>query len=345
MQQRAASSYLRASLFGLGGVGKTQIALAYVYWLQETHPTISVLWVHASSADHFRQSYMSIAEEYQIPGFHDPKVDILLLMKDWLERKDSGPWLIVLDNADDMQLFFGSRVAASSSAGLSQAGPGRFSDYVPECRRGSLLVTTRNKRLGIRLAKGRQPVEVSCMNEGESEQLLLATLGNIGATTTELSLLSSQLEHPPLVLVQAATFIQETCITVAKYLQLLSESDKNIVRLLSKEFETVGRDSSNPQAVAQTWILSFQQIKRQHFLASELLSFMSLLDRQDIPAQFLSCYIEQKENEEPISELELTEALGVLKAFSFVTEDNNGSYDMHRLIQLVTQSPQASWLD
>jgi hypothetical protein len=159
---------------------------------------------------------------------------------------------MILDNADDMQLFFGSPVAASSLAGPGQAGPSRFSDYIPECRHGSLLVTTRNKQLGIRLAKGRQPVEVSCMNEDESEQLLLATLGNIGATTAELSLLSSQLEHLPLALVQAAAFIQETCITVAKYLQLLSESDKNLVRLLSKEFETVGRDSLNPQAVAQT---------------------------------------------------------------------------------------------
>uniref|UniRef100_A0A8H7K7I5 Uncharacterized protein n=1 Tax=Bionectria ochroleuca TaxID=29856 RepID=A0A8H7K7I5_BIOOC len=112
---------------------------------------------------------MSIAEEYQIPGYHDPKVDILLLVRDWLERKDSGPWLMVLDNADDMQLFFNSPVAASSSAGLSQAGPGRFSDYVPECRHGSLLVTIRNKQLGIQLAKGQQPVEVSCMNKDESE--------------------------------------------------------------------------------------------------------------------------------------------------------------------------------
>uniref|UniRef100_A0A8H7NHM7 NB-ARC domain-containing protein n=1 Tax=Bionectria ochroleuca TaxID=29856 RepID=A0A8H7NHM7_BIOOC len=154
---------------------------------------------------------------------------------------------MVLDNTDDMQLFFGSPVAASSLAGVSQAGPGRFSDYIPECRHRSLLVTTRNKQLGVRLAKGRQPVEVSCINKDKSEQLLLATLGNIGATTTELSLLSSQLEHLPLALVQAAAFIQETCITVAKYLQLLSESDKNIVRLLSKEFETVGRDSSNPK--------------------------------------------------------------------------------------------------
>jgi hypothetical protein len=67
--------------------------------------------------------------------------------------------------------------------------------------------------------------------------------------------------------------------------------------------------------VSQTWILSFQQIKQQHILASELLSFMSLLDRQDIPARFLSYYIEQKEMKEPLGNIELTEALGVQKDF------------------------------
>jgi tetratricopeptide (TPR) repeat protein len=111
-----------------------------------------------------------------------------------------------------------------------------------------------------------------------------------------------------------------------------------MVHFLSKEFETVGRDSSAPRAVAQTWILSFQQIEKQHTLASDLLSFMCLLDRQDIPALFLSHYIEHKESDEgPLGDIELTEALGVLKAFSFISEDNSGSFDMHRLVQLVTR--------
>jgi hypothetical protein len=86
---------------------------------------------------------MSIAEEYQIPGYSDPKVDILRLVKGWLEKKGNGQWLMVLNNSDDMQLFFGSPAAASSLTGPSQAG--HFSDYLPECRHGSLMVTTRNK--------------------------------------------------------------------------------------------------------------------------------------------------------------------------------------------------------
>ncbi|KAK7428277.1 hypothetical protein QQZ08_005174 [Neonectria magnoliae] len=122
---------------------------------------------------------------------------------------------------------------------------------------------------------------------------------------------------------------------VSRWILLRAPSSRK-VHLLSKDFETVGRDPEALQAVAQTWILSFQQIEQQHALASELLSFMSILDRQDIPAPFISHYSEQEQNGGPRSEIELTEALGTLKAFSFVTEEKSGSFDMHRLVQLVT---------
>ncbi|KEY74844.1 hypothetical protein S7711_09938 [Stachybotrys chartarum IBT 7711] len=268
------ASVSRVSLFGLGGIG---------------------------SADRFRQSYLSIAEKYQIPGYDDPKSDLLLLVKRWLERTDCERWLMVADNSDDMQLFFG----APSAAALSSAEPreaGNLSAYLPECRHGSLITTTRNKQLGVRLAKGQQPIEVMRMNENESAQLLRTKLDDMNAASADLSSIASRLEYLPLALAQATSFIQETYIIVSKYLQLLGGSDTNMVHFLSKEFETVGRDSSAPRAMAQTWILSFQQIEKQHILASDLLSFMSLLDHQDIPALFLSY----------------------------------GSYDMHRLVQLVT---------
>ncbi|PTB40369.1 hypothetical protein M441DRAFT_459641 [Trichoderma asperellum CBS 433.97] len=335
-RQASSTSQARASLYGLGGTGKTQIALEYVFQLQKTHPTVSVFWIHASSAARFRQAFASIAREYDIPGYAEPKADMPLLVKGWLEEKDHGEWLMVIDNADDMQLFSGqpADTATSPSKATDEKNLAR---YLPECAHGTILITTRNKQVGVRMTKGQQPIEVLRMNEAESAQLLRAKLKDISTTITELSTLSSQLEHLPLALAQAAAFIQETSITVHKYLQLLRNSDKDIVHLLSKEFETVGRDTEAPQAVAQTWMLSFQQIEQQHVLASELLSFMSMLDRQDIPAQFISYYAEQAGNGVPRGEIELIEALGILKAFSFVTEETSGSFDMHRLVQLVTR--------
>nr|WNZ75487.1 hypothetical protein [Trichoderma harzianum] len=318
---------------------KTQIALEYAFRLQRTHPTISVFWIHASSASRFRQAFSSIAQKYNIPNYAEPKVDMLLLVKNWLEEKDHGEWLMIIDNADDMQLFFG-QPAGTATNPSKEKDEKNLARYLPECAHGTIFITTRNKQVGVRMTKGRQPIEVLRMNEEESAQLLRARLKDTSATTTELSTLSSQLEHLPLALAQAAAFIQETSITVDKYLQLLSNSHrKDIVHLLSREFETVGRDTEAPQAVAQTWMLSFQQIEQQHVLASELLSFMSMLDRQDIPAQFLSHYGKQIGGGVPQAEIELTEALGILKAFSFVTETTDSdSFDMHRLVQLVTLS-------
>ncbi|KAL7931190.1 hypothetical protein V8C35DRAFT_323889 [Trichoderma chlorosporum] len=319
--QSSSTSQARASLYGLGGTGKTQIALRYAFQLQETHPTVSVFWIHASSAAQFRQAFESIAKEYDIPGYAEPNVDMLLLVKHWLEKKDHGEWFMIIDNADDMQLFFGQPAGTVTTKAKDEKNLARYL----------------NKQVGVRMTKGQQLLEVLRMNEKESVQLLRAKLGDINPTTAELSMLSSQLEHLPLALAQAAAFIQETCTTVHEYLQLLSNSDNDFVQLLSREFETVGRDTEAPQAVAQTWMLSFQQIEQQHVLASELLSFMSMLDRHEIPAQLISRYVEQAGNEVPRGEIELTEALGILRAFSFVTEETSGSFDMHRLVQLVTR--------
>jgi hypothetical protein len=62
---------------------------------------------------------------------------------------------------------------------------------------------------------------------------------------------------------------------------------------------------------------------------------MSVLDRQAIPRDFLTYYVEHQPNPELKGKMQLIKALGVLKAFSFVVEDKDHSLDTHRLV--VTQ--------
>ena len=190
---------------------------------------------------------------------------------------------------------------------------------------------------GSRIAKGKHPIKVGNMEGQESDQLLRVTLEDVGSFPSELAKLASRLEHLPLALVQAAAFIYENNTSVGEYLELLDKSDQHIVDLLSEEFETVGRDLETPRAVAETWILSFQQIERENSLAGELLSLMSLLDRQAIPQEFLRHYSNNTYIGGAVGDVQLTKAVGILKAFSLVTGEKGGSLDIHRLVQLVTR--------
>ena len=313
---------------------KTQIALAYVYWLREKRPDVSVFWVHASNEERFRQSYAWIAEECNIPGHDDPKANILPLVRDWLTKKFKAQWLIVFDNADDTQLFFPRQ---QEIAGPPHEGLGR---YIPECAHGSILVTTRNKQAGSRFVHGRLPIEVSNMTTHESSQLMRNVLESNSIHDDDIASLATRLENLPLALAQAAAFIHENAITIKDYIGLLDVNDDTLVECLSASFETVGRDSDTPPAVTATWIISFEQIEKQDSLTAEILSFISLLDRQAIPREFIRYYWQNRRalnTDKLYQEVRITKALGTLKAFCFIAEGKDQSLGIHRLVQLVVR--------
>ncbi|KAF5669914.1 kinesin light chain [Fusarium denticulatum] len=342
LHQKPVKPRSRVSLFGLGGVGKTQVALAYVYWLRQMCPDISVFWVHASNRERFRQSYASIAEECDIPGQDDPKVDVLVLVKDWLEKRFKSRWLMVIDNADDTQLFshpqnIQDSIKASVSATGADGGLGR---YVPECAHGSVLTTSRDKQTALRLSQSKRSIEINKMTDGEADLLMRTILEDDGISIEETSLLTTRLEHLPLALAQAAAFIQENTISISRYIQLLDESDVALLDRLSEPFETVGRDSDTPHAVTATWIISFEQIEKQDRFTGEVLSLVSLLDRQAIPREFIVYYWQRNRVSEvsrSSQEARVTKALGTLKAFCFISEAKDESLDMHRLVQVVAR--------
>ncbi|KAH6973012.1 hypothetical protein BKA56DRAFT_646039 [Ilyonectria sp. MPI-CAGE-AT-0026] len=339
--QRAVKLRSRISLYGLGGVGKTQIAIAYVYWLRQTHPGISVFWIHGGNAERFRGGYSSIAQELNIPGRDDPQIDVLSLVKAWLEKNYQQRWLMVIDNADDIELFFGSQegndeTTSSNSTVNEVACLGR---YVPECAHGSILVTTRNKQAGLNLAQGKPPIEVDKLTDAEANMLMRAMMDDQEVDIGETTVLASRLEHLPLALAQAAAFIQGNSITIGEYIKLLDDSDVALVDRLSEPFNTVGRDSETPRSVTATWIISFEMIEQQDSFTSNILSFISLLDRQAIPKEFITayCFKAQPQGLNAIDAAKLTKSLGLLRAFSFILKEKNETVDMHRLVQLVTR--------
>lgn len=302
------------------------------------NPDVSIFWVHASDAHRFRESYANIAKACNVPGINVSGANVLLLVKEWLEAQHQSRWLLIIDNADDSELFFSDRKNVLYATEIElDSEDDKLVHYLPDCHQGCMLLfTTRNMHAAVDLCRGGDPIEVPSMTGNEAYQLLRAILpGEI--STRDASVLSSRLDHLPLALAQAALFTKRRRITIRNYIDRLDEGDSEFVDMLSKPFQMEGRDSRAPHAVAATWTISFEQIERTDKIASDILSFLGVLHFQAIPKTLIEHYYRElypNENENSTSSA-LLEALDLLRSFSFISEGTDQEINMHRLVQLV----------
>lgn len=302
---------------------KSQIAIKYAYWLRGSDPDISIFWIYGGTTDRFRQAYENIAQHCWVVKNGGRDRDLLSVVAKWLAAESNGRWLMIVDNADDGEVFFDS---AGSGSTLSK--------YIPDCSHGALLVTTRNKTVGVNFTKGRGLIEIPEMNKGESKELITKGIGETLDDDTAIDKLAKLLEYIPLALAQATAFMQQNTLNVIEYLEIYDEKPDGLIDLLSVPFEGQGRDNEIPNPVAATWMISFNQIRRTNARAADMMCLMACLNRQAIPQVLI-----QNSDE---SLLDFRRARGVLIGFSLVHVDCNVEYcSMHRLVHLVLRK----WLE
>jgi hypothetical protein len=125
-----------------------------------------VLWVHATRFD---EAYKESARKIRLPGWHDPKVNTLQLVFEWLSGESVDRWLLVLDNADDEEVFFSTKNDLLPERGKGQKP---MANYIPRNSNGTVMITTRDQHIGGRLADGGKPIAVLPLTLQEAEQLL-----------------------------------------------------------------------------------------------------------------------------------------------------------------------------
>ncbi|KAJ5415855.1 hypothetical protein N7465_004550 [Penicillium sp. CMV-2018d] len=301
----------KLALFGLGGIGKTQVALQLARWVQAHIPDCSIFWVPALSLESFEQACSQIAKELQIHQNADGE-SAMELVRRQLSSDKAGKWLFIVDNADDIDLLFD-----------------QLDQYFPVSNKGVTLLTTRSREVALSFA-GRDIVEIQKMTTKEGIAFLTKIVGEDSLCDENSTMqLLEELNFLPLAIAQAAYYICRNDGTSTRYLELMHKTEKDRMSLASREFHDRTRYRGMSNAVTTTWVISFNQIQSSDPSAAELLGFISYLEPKAIPRSLLPALD---------SEEEMEFAIGTLCSYGFLTRRNNQNmFDIHSLVQLSTR--------
>ncbi|KAK4205945.1 P-loop containing nucleoside triphosphate hydrolase protein, partial [Rhypophila decipiens] len=315
----------RVALVGLGGVGKSQLAIECAYRVAAEQTDKWIFWIHAGTQARVEEGFRTIADAVKLPGRNQPKADIPQLVYSWLSNERNSRWVIVLDSADDSDVFYSTTGPTPKSKPLAT--------YLPQSRNGAILVTTRNKNLARRLTGNDANIlDVGPMVEADALSLLKKKLGLLDIDrATELVRV---LEYVPLAISQAAGYIRARAprSSPEKYLDEFRAGERKRIKLLGHDGGDLRRDGSASNAILTTWQISFEHICSKRPSATDLLSLMSFFDRQGISESLL------KDSDEDMFE----DDVAMLRDYCLVSTNEAGDvFEMHGLVQLSTRK----WLE
>ncbi|KAK2022825.1 hypothetical protein LX32DRAFT_667788 [Colletotrichum zoysiae] len=294
------ADYQSAALWGLGGSGKTQIALEFAYRrFRETG--CSVYWVHADNEATFAQDYEKTASKAGLAGKFQGK-ELLRAIREWIETQPR--WLLIIDNADNLSIFGVGKGPVNTTQ--STADETCLNDYIPGAPVGTVLWTSRDQQIVGSLVGARRGVPVGRTTVYEATELFCVTRNEIVAVEEidAVSELLDQLDHLPLAVSQAAAYIRRRPTPVAEYLSRLKEG-KERWRVLQKSEHDRHRRREVPNSILETWTISMEHIRQEDDTAYRILLTLPYVHNQNIPDSLIRAAA-RPDIEEDMQNLEIT---------------------------------------
>jgi tetratricopeptide (TPR) repeat protein len=296
----AAGTTAVVAAHGLGGVGKSQLALEYCY--QHAADYQVIWWVTAESPPVAVTGLAALGPRLGLPPAVEQAEHVAGVLGE-LGRRDG--WLLVFDNVDR---------------------PGDLDGLLPTGGRGQVLVTSRNPVWGG-LAT---PLRVDVLAQEEAEAFLLRRSRDTDQVAA--AALAEQLGGLPLALEQAAAYCEQTSLGLADYLDRYRRAND---RLLDK-----GAPADYPATVATTWRLNLDRVANTSPAAVQLLRVAAFFAPESVPPDLVGADPEALPTElaqAANDELVLDEAVGALYRYSLATRDQDG-IRVHRLVQAVARA-------
>ncbi|HEV3362403.1 MAG TPA: FxSxx-COOH system tetratricopeptide repeat protein [Pseudonocardiaceae bacterium] len=308
---------------GMGGVGKTQIAVDYAERSWAAGEVELLVWVTAGSREAILSAYAELAAD--LTGLADPDTQRCAMRLLELLAVIPARWLVVLDDVQN----------PADLRGL----------WPPGTPTGRTVVTTRRRDAALR-GHGRQLVDVDVFTCAEAHAYLEAMLEDQPRLMDGAADLAGAVGYLPLALAQAVAYLRDRGLSCTAYRQRLVDRQRQLAEMVP---EPDNLPDEHRATVAATWSLSVEQANQLPPLgiAGTLLEVASVLDANGIPTEvFTASAVIDLLAETTGRDIQVDDArdgLGCLRRLSLITWEPGVSaraVRVHALVQRTTLETQ-----
>ncbi|GCE29219.1 tetratricopeptide repeat protein [Dictyobacter alpinus] len=302
---------------GLGGIGKTQLALEYAY--QYAFEYRAVFWVAAETIDTIDASFTTIAEQLHLPEHEEKdRHKIIKAVLHWCATHKE--WLLIFDNVESLSLV---------------------KPFLPTTRQGAILITTRLHALdGVALAFELPPfsceegIQFLLRRTGGSDMRSLSEQDSLELLKVAKAVVET-MGGLPLALDQAGAYIERTGCSFTDYLHMYQSHH---IQLLDERSAL----AEHPYSVVKTILFSFQKLMEVNEAAADLLRLCAFLAPDAIPEDL---FTRKEVFFGPALDLAVNDAyrfnhvLGEALQYSLLyRQPQSHTLSLHRLVQVILKA-------